>query len=163
MDRLEDIHSSRKFPTALEVGSYKDHILDILCTSNSNGIEHLVQLRTTVDEKTLYPPKVNGQVYFYDLELLLSSKDAKLLPSDKQIRSYRIQHDMETIPFKEQTFDLVLSSFNLHWVNNLPLILAQIRTALKPDGVFLGSLLGGNTLKVSYAHICRSHFDGSNF
>jgi SAM-dependent methyltransferase len=43
--------------------------------------------------------------------------------------------------------DLVVSLMSLHWSNDLPGALAQIRRALKPDGLFLGTLLGAGTLK----------------
>ena len=39
------------------------------------------------------------------------------------------------------------SLLNLHWVNDLPGALLQVRRALKPDGLFLAALLGGETLK----------------
>ena len=55
--------------------------------------------------------------------------------------------DEETLPFAEGRFDLVISNLSLHWVNDLPGALLQIRRALKPDGLFLASLLGGETLK----------------
>ncbi|MFY9288302.1 MAG: methyltransferase domain-containing protein [Alphaproteobacteria bacterium] len=54
--------------------------------------------------------------------------------------------DEEFLPFQENSFDLVFSNLNLHWVNDLPGALAQIRHALKPDGFFLASMLGGHTL-----------------
>ena len=54
--------------------------------------------------------------------------------------------DEEALPFGAETFDLVLSVLALHWVNDLPGCLLQIRHALKPDGMFLGALLGGETL-----------------
>jgi len=54
--------------------------------------------------------------------------------------------DEEAQPFGEQAFDLVLSNLSLHWVNDLPGALAQARRSLKPDGLFLGALLGGDTL-----------------
>ncbi len=54
--------------------------------------------------------------------------------------------DEEALPFAPQSFDLVMSVFALHWVNDLPGALMQIRRALKPDGLFLASLLGGETL-----------------
>jgi NADH dehydrogenase [ubiquinone] 1 alpha subcomplex assembly factor 5 len=54
--------------------------------------------------------------------------------------------DEEALPFKEQCFDAVLSSLALHWVNDLPGALAQIRSSLKPDGLFLASLFGTGTL-----------------
>lgn len=54
--------------------------------------------------------------------------------------------DEEFLPFKEQSLDLVISNLSLHWVNDLPGALTQIRRALKPDGLFLAALLGGDTL-----------------
>lgn len=54
--------------------------------------------------------------------------------------------DEEFLPFGENRFDLILSILNLHWVNDLPGALIQIRQALKPDGLFLGVMLGGATL-----------------
>lgn len=55
--------------------------------------------------------------------------------------------DEEALPFAEGAFDLVLSSLSLHWVNDLPGALTQIRRALKPDGLFLAAMPGGQTLK----------------
>jgi SAM-dependent methyltransferase len=55
--------------------------------------------------------------------------------------------DEELLPFGDGRFDLVLSNLSLHWTNDLPGALIQIRRALKPDGLFLATLLGGETLK----------------
>lgn len=55
--------------------------------------------------------------------------------------------DEEHLPFEEGSFDLVTSNLNLHWVNDLPGCLIQIRRSLKPDSLFLASLWGGDTLK----------------
>lgn len=54
--------------------------------------------------------------------------------------------DPELLPFKEQSFDLVASALSLHWINDLPGQLIQIREILKPDGLFLAALLGAGTL-----------------
>ncbi|XP_069643654.1 arginine-hydroxylase NDUFAF5, mitochondrial isoform X2 [Haliaeetus albicilla] len=54
--------------------------------------------------------------------------------------------DEECLPFKEDTFDLVVSSLSLHWVNDLPRAFREIHQALKPDGVFIGAMFGGDTL-----------------
>jgi len=43
--------------------------------------------------------------------------------------------------------DLIVSLMTLHWANDLPGALSQIRRALRPDGLFLGTLLGAGTLK----------------
>lgn len=54
--------------------------------------------------------------------------------------------DAEALPFAEGAFDLIVSALHLHWVDDLPGALAQIRRALKPDGLMMASLLGGDTL-----------------
>jgi SAM-dependent methyltransferase len=55
--------------------------------------------------------------------------------------------DEEFLPFATQSLDLVLSNLSLHWVNDLPGALSQIRMALKPDGLLLAALFGTETLK----------------
>lgn len=54
--------------------------------------------------------------------------------------------DEEFLPFGAGRFDLVIALLNLHWINDLPGTLVQIRHALKPDGLFLGAMFGGSTL-----------------
>jgi NADH dehydrogenase [ubiquinone] 1 alpha subcomplex assembly factor 5 len=53
----------------------------------------------------------------------------------------------DLLPFKAASLDLVVSSLALHRVNDLPGALIQIRRALKPDGLFLGAVLGGRSLR----------------
>jgi len=54
--------------------------------------------------------------------------------------------DEEALPFGDATLDLVVSTLALQFVNDLPGTLVQIRRALKPDGLLLAALLGGETL-----------------
>ena len=54
--------------------------------------------------------------------------------------------DEEALPFGDATLDLVVSALALQFVNDLPGTLVQIRRALKPDGLLLAALLGGETL-----------------
>ncbi len=54
--------------------------------------------------------------------------------------------DEEALPFAPASLDLVVSALSLQLVNDLPGCLAQVRRALKPDGLFLAALLGGATL-----------------
>jgi NADH dehydrogenase [ubiquinone] 1 alpha subcomplex assembly factor 5 len=61
--------------------------------------------------------------------------------------SQRLAADEEALPFINRAFDLIISNLTLHWVNDLPGTLLQARRALKPDGLFLASMLGGETLK----------------
>jgi SAM-dependent methyltransferase len=59
---------------------------------------------------------------------------------------FAVVADEEALPFKEASLDLVVSALALQFVNDLPGTLIQIRRALKPDGLFLAALAGGDTL-----------------
>jgi SAM-dependent methyltransferase len=56
------------------------------------------------------------------------------------------QNDTEALPLTSISLDLAVSALSLQFVNDLPGTLAQIRRALKPDGLFLAALIGGDTL-----------------
>lgn len=58
----------------------------------------------------------------------------------------RLAADEEILPFRDGAFDLIASAGSLHWVNDLPGTLIQIRDTLAPDGLFVGAVLGGATL-----------------
>lgn len=55
--------------------------------------------------------------------------------------------DEEFLPFAHRALDLVVSNLSLHSTNDLPGVLVQIRRALKADGLFIASMLGGETLR----------------
>jgi len=54
--------------------------------------------------------------------------------------------DEEFLPFAPDAFDLIVSNLTLHWTNDLPGALLQLRRALRPDGLFLAAMLGEDTL-----------------
>ena len=53
----------------------------------------------------------------------------------------------ETLPFAPQSFDLIVSNLGLHWANDLPGALLQCRVTLKPGGLFLAAIIGGQSLR----------------
>ncbi len=55
--------------------------------------------------------------------------------------------DEELLPFRDASFNLVVSGLALHRVNDLPGALIQIRRALCPDGLFIGAALGSRSLQ----------------
>jgi SAM-dependent methyltransferase len=62
-----------------------------------------------------------------------------------EVRHIDIAGD-ETLPFASGSLDLALSALAFQFVNDLPGVFAQIRRALKPDGLLLAALVGGETL-----------------
>lgn len=68
------------------------------------------------------------------------------IPEDTSINCRKMVVDEEALPFEPESFDVVMSSLSLHWVNQLPSTFSQIMKCLRPDGVFIGALFGGDTL-----------------
>ena len=58
----------------------------------------------------------------------------------------RVAADPDLVPFRDDSFDLVVSSLTLHWAGDLPGALVQIRRVLQPGGLFLAAMFGGSTL-----------------
>jgi SAM-dependent methyltransferase len=53
---------------------------------------------------------------------------------------------LDALPFARESVNLVVSAGALHWIEDLPGVFSQVRQALKPDGLFLAALFGGDTL-----------------
>ncbi|MFZ1429201.1 MAG: methyltransferase domain-containing protein [Geminicoccaceae bacterium] len=75
--------------------------------------------------------------------VLASDADAGLLPTGSPLR---VVADAEALPFGPGRFDAAVSLMVLHWVNDLPGTLVQLRNALAEDGLLLLALPGGETL-----------------
>ena len=58
----------------------------------------------------------------------------------------RVAADPELTPFRDASFDLIASVLTLHWAADLPGALVQLRRVLKPDGLLIAAMLGGQTL-----------------
>ena len=67
--------------------------------------------------------------------------------------------DEEALPFRDDAFDLVVSALSLHWVNDLPGALVQVRRALRPDGLALLALFGVGTLAELRADLARAEME----
>ncbi|KAI0920776.1 hypothetical protein AcV7_002811 [Taiwanofungus camphoratus] len=119
MERLLDI--KRKFNTILDVGSGPGHLSKLIMPQTTNKV------------------------------VMLDSSD-KLLNRDPDsefgVQVERIHADEENLlsVISHNSQEAIVSCLSLHWINDLPGALVQIKEALRPDGVFLGALLGGETL-----------------
>lgn len=115
-DRLPDI--ARSFPTCLDLGSRGSELADTLLARNDTNL----LVRCDFSQAMAETAKTPG------------------LPCAV------VAADEERLPFAPASFALVTSNLTLHWTNDLPGALIQIRQILKPDGLFLGTMLGGETL-----------------
>jgi len=64
----------------------------------------------------------------------------------RRLDEMRVVADPELVPFRGGSFDLSISALALHWVGDLPGTLVQLCWVLKPGGLLLAAMLGGNTL-----------------
>lgn len=71
-----------------------------------------------------------------------------------QIKSQKISQidDLEILPFEKESFDLIVSNLNFHFINALPQFLLQVRELLKPNGIFIASFFGEENLS-ELAHV----------
>lgn len=69
--------------------------------------------------------------------------------------------DLEALPFAPHSFDLVVSPLVLHWVNDLPGTLLQLRHALRPGGLLLATLFGGETLAALYTALIEAELESA--
>lgn len=79
-----------------------------------------------------------------NIDEIISTESSSIFLS--QCPAPKILCDEDALPLKDQSFDLIAAPLSLHFINDLPGALIQIRRALKPDGLFLGTLYGHDTL-----------------
>ncbi|KAH8490082.1 hypothetical protein H0E87_022562 [Populus deltoides] len=126
LDRLEDC--KKTFPTALCLGGSSEAVRRLL--RGRGSIEKLVMMDTS-----------------NDMVQLCKDAEAAQQDSNQNIETSFVVGDEEFLPIKESSVDLVISCLGLHWTNDLPGAMIQCKLALKPDGLFLAAILGGETLK----------------
>jgi SAM-dependent methyltransferase len=71
---------------------------------------------------------------------------ASPIPCSSSAEALIVAADEEALPFRDSSLELVVSGLSLQFVNDLPGTLLQIRRALKPDGLFLAAMIGGDSL-----------------
>jgi SAM-dependent methyltransferase len=118
-DRLEAIQ--RSFALGLELGAHGDHLRRELAGRGLLG----TQTGSRVGHLTVSDPEPG---------FVAGLADAAVL-------------DWEMPGLAPESLDLIVSALSLHWVNDLPGLFAQARRALRPDGLFLATFLGGRTLQ----------------
>ncbi|KAM0720134.1 hypothetical protein Q7P37_004270 [Cladosporium fusiforme] len=135
-DRLLDIN--RTFPRALDFGANACNIARILTRPNPDP-------DAKGDEKDPISKRI-GSIHCADTsEAMLYRDQADAFNKEIDI-TREVLKNPEYLPYEPETFDVAMSSLSLHWINDLPSILSQINTALKPDAPFIAAMSGGDTL-----------------
>ncbi|KAL4180913.1 hypothetical protein AMTRI_Chr12g268480 [Amborella trichopoda] len=124
LDRLQDCR--RTFPTALCLGGSLTSVKRLL--RGRGAIETLIMMDTSHD-------------------MIKRCMEVEVDSSHSNLETFYVIGDEEFLPVKECSLDLIVSCLGLHWTNDLPGAMIQGRLALKPDGLFLAAVLGGETLK----------------
>ena len=86
------------------------------------------------------------------------SKEMLLIAKKRQTDKQKIflSLDEENLPFKNNQFNLVFSNLYLHWSNDLIKVLNEIYRVLRPDGLFLCSIFGSETLNELKYSLCTA-------
>uniref|UniRef100_A0A9I9DR65 Methyltransferase type 11 domain-containing protein n=1 Tax=Cucumis melo TaxID=3656 RepID=A0A9I9DR65_CUCME len=122
LDRLEDC--KKTFPTALCLGGSLEAIRRLL--RGRGSVEKLIMMDASHDMIKLCKDDTGAH--------------------DQNVETSFVVGDEEFLPIKESSVDLVISCLGLHWTNDLPGAMIQSRLAMKPDGLFLAAIFGGETL-----------------
>lgn len=150
MDRLLDI--KRRFPVSLDLGAGACHVakelyrtrLDDISAEIDGSVDRVGTVQRLAD-------KIDTLVAGESCETLLRRDEGEVWEIDG-VRDTTMKLDRrvlpleELLPFEANTFDAVLSAGSMHWINDLPSILAQINHVLKPDSPFLATMIGGDSL-----------------
>src|SRR5262245_34902780 len=129
-DRLATV--LRRFEYALDLGTPTDAVRRVLAASSKVGT---IIAADALAGGAVSHRRVRGSVKQGE-QTSEGILDAQLV----------VAADEEALPFRDASLDLVVSALALQFVNDLPGTLIQIRRALKPDGLLLAALAGGDTL-----------------
>ncbi|KAH8892057.1 S-adenosyl-L-methionine-dependent methyltransferase [Thozetella sp. PMI_491] len=128
----------RQFPRVLDLGANSCNIARALTRKNPDPDP----------ARPISPPiaaKI-GELVAAESSQSLLYRDADLPFNEDMKITRHVLDNEETLPFEPGSFDMVMSNLSMHWVNDLPGVLAQINNLLKPDCPFIGAMLGGDTL-----------------
>ena len=138
VDRLDDI--SKPFPKVLELGACKGHVFRAV----DNIVDKSVDIKTGVNSIADYTLTDSSQVL---LDLVDTANSNGISVSKSVCDSEELQSVLAVASgCDEDKFDMVITSLDFHWVNDIPATLKKVKSILKPDGFFIGCMLGGSTL-----------------
>ena len=123
---LKRISSERIFERLYEIKGEFENGLELGC--------HYGELGSLLKNQS----KIN---YLLQTDLILN-----YCKKSKENTFHSLQIDFKKMPFKINKFDVVLSTFFIHWIEDIPILLKNLKKIMKPDSLLLINFLGGKTL-----------------
>lgn len=145
---------TRSFDRVLDFGSHLGNFLKNLCEEskvpeNGDDVDRQIVEQLNKDKKNIRS-KIKELTMFDSSEALLYRDADEDFNKDFEGKIVRQIGDEESFDHEclEQSdqYDAVISNLSLHWINDLPKTLTNINRVLKPDGLFMAAILGGDTL-----------------
>ncbi|KAL4979244.1 S-adenosyl-L-methionine-dependent methyltransferase [Aspergillus desertorum] len=162
VDYLRDEDIKRRFPNVLDLGANSCNIARALTTpippldaEAATDPDAAAAAATTITPEGATISSGGESVTLADRidHLTCVETSAALLHRDADLPfnkllpiTRKVIPDLESLPYEPNTFDAVLSSLSIHWINDLPSLLAQVNSILKPDCPFIAAMFGGDTL-----------------
>ena len=141
IDRLAFLKT--EFINVLDFGAHSGNFERLLCDSSRD----LVDPQWKADRE-LIKSKI-GKILLVESSQSLLFKDMDSA-FNKELNLERIVADEENFDVPELSeknqYDLIISNLSMHWINDLPEVYKKLYNCLKPDGCFIGSMFGGDTL-----------------
>ncbi|KAL9056830.1 MAG: hypothetical protein Q9162_002701 [Coniocarpon cinnabarinum] len=151
VDYLRDEVAARLSERLLDINRSFDHVLDL--GANACNIARALtkppsdagyDVKNTKDTPPVSERIARITCADSSSNLLYRDED---LPFNQELNITReVLGDEETLPYESSTFDAVMSSLSLHWINDLPSVLKQVNNVLKPDAPLIACMLGGDSL-----------------
>lgn len=135
-DRVLDIN--RSFPKVLDFGANACNIARALARPHPDPDSAKPSVEPIASRiESLVCTDTSSTMLYRDQEAAFN-KDIKL--------TREVLQNPEYVPYDSNTFDMVMSSLSLQWINDLPSVLTQINNCLKPDAPFIAAMFGGDNL-----------------
>ncbi|KNE65184.1 hypothetical protein AMAG_10836 [Allomyces macrogynus ATCC 38327] len=122
VERILDVKD--RYPTIVDIGAGAVHLAKHLDQDITNKV-----IMCDVSRDLLYRDADFDGERGVEIERRVLDEETELLAS-----------------FSENSVDMIISNMSMHWVNDLPGVLIQARKCLKPDHVFIGAMIGGESL-----------------
>ena len=134
-----------------DINRHFDHVLDL--GANACNIARILTQPPSDAAYDVHLPKDTPPLSSRVSQLTAADSSSTFLHRDESLSfnsslpiTRELLADEETLPYESNSFDAVLSSLSLHWINDLPSLLRQVNNILKPDAPFIAAIFGGDSL-----------------